>query len=752
MLAEFVAQHPEIARDVEAQTGASEPMVLRKANGNRLRAMLKELVDTLHHGHLDQHPGWPSGADGGSLRDRELLREGILEKLEQDHINAPDEEVKLLSDWVWGPDHVWLSESNRYTSTLLDLSPDAVAVVSLEGRILYANRATAKLVHGTTGLSPEQLIGRTGRDVGLWVEAGPRPREFQEIARSRAVAEVQMLGHWYELRAREIVGPDGKVQALGITLTDIHDRKLALVRLELLSKLNRIVGTIEGDDLWRALAQVPVPQLADWCTISVIERDQVRSSFLAQRDPSKTHLRDTILRAATGMKHHPLWQELNATGFQLLSEVSDELLHTLAPTDELYELVRQLEIRSLMVVPVVSRGDTIAIFTFAFTAESKRRYDHNDPALAIEVALHAAHLAEHARLIAETKTSEARFRVALSDARTLVYEQDENLRYVWHYSSHLPVAPVGRVHSEILPAAEAEVLTRLKEHVLQTGDALCTELELSFGGVTRWYRETIEAVQDPTGRRTGVIGAATDFTEQKRIQEELKTAVELRERVMGILGHDLRNPLAAVNMAATSLVRREDLPPDAQRTAARIERGARRMNEMIETLLDFTRVRVSGQPLPITRNPSDLGEAAREIVEELRLSWPDRAIELEVHGDTQEVLDAPRMAQVISNLIANALTYGDPTRPIGISVDGDREALSVRVHNEGPPIPRDLVPVLFDPFTRGQADVISPQGLGLGLFVVREIVGSHGGSIGVESTETEGTTFTIRLPRGRAPC
>ena len=106
--------------------------------------------------------------------------------------------------------------------------------------------------------------------------------------------------------------------------------------------------------------------------------------------------------------------------------------------DEQYQLVSPMGIRSLMVVPIVSRGQSIAVLTLAYTDESGRRYGQDDPGVAVELALHAAHMAENARLVNEAKSSDARFRIALADARTIVYEQDKALRYVWHYGPDVP--------------------------------------------------------------------------------------------------------------------------------------------------------------------------------------------------------------------------------------------------------------------------------------------------------------------------
>jgi signal transduction histidine kinase len=150
--------------------------------------------------------------------------------------------------------------------------------------------------------------------------------------------------------------------------------------------------------------------------------------------------------------------------------------------------------------------------------------------------------------------------------------------------------------------------------------------------------------------------------------------------------------------------------------------------------------------------PTDLHEVCRGVVAELQAAEPDRSVALELSGDGRGAWDPARMAQAVSNLVSNALEHGAPDAPVRVTVGGDEEHAIVEVENQGPPIPRELMAVMFEPFCRGSAlrDASHARGLGLGLFIVSEIVGAHGGAVEVDSSAERGTRFTVILPRWRA--
>lgn len=235
------------------------------------------------------------------------------------------------------------------------------------------------------------------------------------------------------------------------------------------------------------------------------------------------------------------------------------------------------------------------------------------------------------------------------------------------------------------------------------------------------------------------------FLELFRQRKELANLLRLNEMFVGILGHDLRNPLNTIAMGAQRL--ELDLTDEVDlKTVRRMLSAGQRMTAMIEQLLDLTRARLAGGVGFVgERQLLDVGELVEQAAEELRGAHPDREVRVEIAGDNTTAGDAGRLLQVFSNLIANALNHGAEGSPIGVTVHGAKHEIVVRVHNKGL-VAADVLPTMFDPF-RGRSTAESKSsGLGLGLFISQQIALAHGGTISVESAES--TVFTVRLPKG----
>jgi signal transduction histidine kinase len=232
--------------------------------------------------------------------------------------------------------------------------------------------------------------------------------------------------------------------------------------------------------------------------------------------------------------------------------------------------------------------------------------------------------------------------------------------------------------------------------------------------------------------------------EQRQRLLEADAALRRQDTNIGILAHDLRNPLNAI-VAGTSLLRSiPDLPEKAQVIAERIDRSAHRMTLMIRDIFDFARGRL-GDRIRLNRRAIDLGAVCRTIADEVQAAQPAAEITVRTDGSTRGSWDQARIEQVLSNLLANAVEHG--AGEVTLSISGQEpDELVFTVQNGGAPIPPEHLPSIFEPFHKVDQ---GPGGLGLGLFIVREIVRAHDGTIEAAST-SEGTRFTIRLPRHSA--
>ncbi|MDB5945474.1 MAG: histidine kinase, partial [Ramlibacter sp.] len=242
--------------------------------------------------------------------------------------------------------------------------------------------------------------------------------------------------------------------------------------------------------------------------------------------------------------------------------------------------------------------------------------------------------------------------------------------------------------------------------------------------------------------------------EAEQRQEQAESALvteratsELREQFIAVLGHDLRNPLAAVSATAELLEygRRE---PELVEMGRRLQAATRRMARLIDDVLDFARGRL-GAGMGVSLAPvGDLPVALREVVAELRAANPRREVLAGYAVEGTVLCDRARVQQLLSNLVSNALTHGAPDWPVAVRVAIDGDALVLEVSNRGKPISPGNLARVFEPYWR-PASSQPGGGLGLGLYICSQIVRAHGGTLQVTSSAEEGTRFSARLPTGR---
>jgi signal transduction histidine kinase len=222
-----------------------------------------------------------------------------------------------------------------------------------------------------------------------------------------------------------------------------------------------------------------------------------------------------------------------------------------------------------------------------------------------------------------------------------------------------------------------------------------------------------------------------------------------REMFLGILGHDLRNPLQAISGWANLQLRATTIDRQAG-LASQILASSARMSHMITDLIELTRVRL-GSGIVVRRAPADMRRICAKAIEEMEAIYPDRVFQLTCDNEVSGEWDAARMIQVLSNLLGNAIQHGSAHFPIAVTVTRNDREVELAVHNHGAAIPPDAIPMLFDSLFQGVPSERTAgdhsSSMGLGLYIAREIVSAHGGSIEVRSSDDEGSTFVAHLPR-----
>ena len=422
--------------------------------------------------------------------------------------------------------------------------------------------------------------------------------------------------------------------------------------------------------------------------------------------------------------------------------------------------------RAFAAVPLDAGGKVIAVLGLLYDAP--QTFDLEERALVLALADQSAQALDRALLFEESQRlmeeatrlydSERRLREEAERARGLldaIFENapigigffDRDARFVrvnprLAEMNGVPVeAHPGRTIPELLPGIPLESAMAGMRQVIDTGRPLL-DVELAgetpaAPGKTRHWLESWYPVR--AGGEVLGVGALVREVTAERASEEFQ------RNVLGIVGHDLRNPLAAV-VASAQLLRRVAGGGDVSRLTDRILANAGRMDRIIAVLVDYARVR-GGQRVPIRRRTCELGGICRTVAEECEASHAGREVVLRGEGDATGQWDPDRIGQVIANLLSNALDYSPPATPVEVVWRATPGEALVEVANEGPPIPAEILPRLFEPFRRAERGRSSRrEGLGLGLFIAQSIATAHGGRIEVRSAPGERTVFVLRLP------
>lgn len=301
-----------------------------------------------------------------------------------------------------------------------------------------------------------------------------------------------------------------------------------------------------------------------------------------------------------------------------------------------------------------------------------------------------------------------------------------------------------RPHGSEDTAAETHADTRIVAGFAI--DAMITEYRALRASVLRMWAAS--RMGDPPGDELQQLTRFNEAIDQALTESVARYTDQVHRYTnlfMGMLGHDIRNPLGTIHLSAQLLIMKGDLTPEA---AAPIVHAARRIQDIVEMIVDFSRAQARGA-MPVHPVPGDLEAVALDVVGETRVRHPSAIITVAVEGDTHGQWDKGRVGQLLSNLLQNAVLYGTSDQPVSITLRGEADHVSLSVHNHGRAIPAEARDRIFLPRARGDLrdEQRAPDGLGLGLYICREIVKAHGGTLTMRSETREGTTFRVVLPR-----
>ncbi|MDM0044725.1 PAS domain-containing sensor histidine kinase [Variovorax dokdonensis] len=351
------------------------------------------------------------------------------------------------------------------------------------------------------------------------------------------------------------------------------------------------------------------------------------------------------------------------------------------------------------------------------------------------------------------EVAQARLRQAIEVGALYLWDVDPSTnerRYEEHVARLLGFKTPQKITEAMFVAATAPPDRAIEEEALARaltppGEVVSWTIRINgVDGVQRVVFASGHSFFSEGGVLAAFVGVLRDITEVTRQRSSAEDRALFAEQMVGIVSHDLRNPLSAILMG-TKLLARSELEPGKIRVLGHVSDSAERAQRLIEELLDFTMARV-GPGLSVSRESIDVHKVVASVVDELSLAFPARRIVHRKRIEGHCKADADRLAQLVGNLVANALAYGDADGEVTVESNCVDGLIQVSVHNHGDAIPEEKIMSLFEPMTRGEQGVGELRSVGLGLYIVREIARAHGGEVTVSSTADEGTTFTVSFP------
>ena len=630
----------------------------------------------------------------------------------------------------------------RYRS-LADAVPQIVWTTDAGGRTLFYNERWYEYTGTTPAAKPERVVHPDDlADLRRRREESLQTGEPFEIEYRLRSADGRY--RWHLGRAVCQRDESGTVTGWVGTATDIEDRKLAEERQRFLAEAGWVLGSsLDYERTLADVAQLAVPQIADWCAIDVFVEGRLQRLVLEHVDPLKLALARELEEPMLHASESAAASALTTREPVLVADFDEAALASFGFDERQTEIARTLGLRSYVTVPLVARDEVLGLISLA-TAESGRHYDETDVVLAQELARHAAVAIDNARLYteAERRSRAARALEAVGDGVVLVDRQD--VIRLWNAAA---TTITGVDEADVLGRPIAEVVQGWQEIAplipvaSRPGEPVRAEtVPVEFGGRELWISGS------GVGFEEGTVYAFRDLTEERALEE-------LKAEFVATVSHELRTPLAAIYGSAQT-IRRTDIelgPEIRDQLLGVIATESDRLGAIVNDLLVAGRLDANRLPIAVER--CDPVALAGAVVEAARTHLPE-AVELELSVPDRMpdvVADPNQLYQVLVNLVDNAIKYSPEGGPVELSIANGDGAIRFTVADRGLGIPASEHRRIFEKFYRLDPDMTRGiGGTGLGLYICRELVRRMDGKIWVESALGRGSTFVVELPAAAA--
>jgi PAS domain S-box-containing protein len=641
-----------------------------------------------------------------------------------------------------------LRASEERFRSLIEKSSDLIALIDSEGVVQYVGPSTEQVL----GYAPEELIGQNALTL-----IHPEDREhttrflggLRDQPGASATTEYRLMREdgtwrWFEGTGTNLLD-DPSVGAIVGNYRDITERRRTDEAQRFLTEASALLASsLDYETTLQQVTRLAVPEIADWCAVEMLDGGAFRPVAVAHIDPEKVQmaheLRQRYPPDPADMGGIP--GVVRSSNPILVSDLTDDMLVAGARDEEHLRVIRALGMRSIMIVPLIAREQALGALSF-IAAESGRRYDATDLALAEELARRAAIAVDNARLYQAAQSSEARFHKLFEGVGDAVVVMDPSGQY----------RDANPAFTD-LTGYTVEELRQLRVGDLSADPARARRWHSDFEqqgmwrGESEWRRKDGEIVP-VEGYLTTVslpegdvyLGAWRDIS-ARRAQERMQ------RDFIAMITHELRNPLTSLKGYAQLMLRHTAYDPRGMEV---IVSQANLMERLIDDLRDV--VRLESRRLDLTRAEVDLVALARRSIEQtralakghhLRAALPEQPLMGSWDGD--------RLAQVMQNLLSNAIKYSPDGGAIVLRVEDRGYEARVSVSDQGIGIIPEALPRLFGPFYRAEgALTLGVQGLGLGLYITKALIEAHGGEIWVDSEAGKGSTFIFTLPYTEPP-